>query len=301
MKLLIDKIINEVELEMDPYDRAETEGEAGVWAMRYPPGVREIIKQGAPVLWPAAMQRAIEAGIRDSSKLADLAFFMHHPDRNGRAIDSSEPGASKLIALWKFLRDAALNILKGSPTHVTTSEKVGPVPAVETLLPRSGIGFVATKPQSRQYGLPETIQALKEIGRRWHALYQSGPPIQISDISRRGGGHLAPHGAHRIGNDVDIRFIKKDGKLGAVNPLIKSQKPNFDLPRTQDLINIIQANGVLKVHRLWVNKWIGLTNINGDEKHNDHMHVRFCVPARYDLRVMRHVAKVSPGGTYSTC
>jgi hypothetical protein len=42
-------------------------------------------------------------------------------------------------------------------------------------------------------------------------------------------------------------------------------------------------------------------NINGDEIHNDHMHVRFCVPAKYDLRAMRRAANVSAKGTYSTC
>jgi murein endopeptidase len=157
------------------------------------------------------------------------------------------------------------------------------------------------KGQSRQYGLPETIEALKRIGQRWHARHPSGPPIRISDISRRGGGSLPFHASHRIGIDVDIRFIRKDGKLAAVNPLISSQRANFDRARTQDLVKIIRANGVLSVHRLWINKRIGLDGINGDNSHNDHMHVRFCVPARLDLSAIRRAAKLSSKGTYSSC
>jgi hypothetical protein len=106
-------------------DNNTSEGETAAWAQGYPPSVREVISQGA-ALWPLAMQRAIEAGIRDSSRLANLAFFMHHPERNGRAIDPNEPGASNLIALWKFLRDTARNMLQGSPTPATRDQRAAP-------------------------------------------------------------------------------------------------------------------------------------------------------------------------------
>jgi peptidoglycan hydrolase-like protein with peptidoglycan-binding domain len=179
--------------------------------------------------------------------------------------------------------------------------RFGPVPEVNTLLPKTGTGFVGVKSESRRFGLSETIEALKQVGQRWQSRYPSGPLVQISDISQQGGGALKPHSSHRMGIDVDIRFIRNDGNLGSVNPLIRSEAPFFDRARTQDLVNMIRANGVLKVHKLWVNQRIGLSGIDGDNIHNNHMHVRFCVPSRLNLSQTKKAAKISPKGTYSSC
>ncbi len=86
--------------------------ELETWTARYPATVRDAIALG-PAMWPLAFERAIAAGLKDSDKLADLGFFMHYPKRNGRAIVVGEPGAAEMIALWKFLRNAARNMLRG--------------------------------------------------------------------------------------------------------------------------------------------------------------------------------------------
>ena len=293
------------EFDDEEFYLTDDEEEAEFRISALPSQVQDAFRMGGGA-WPLAVQRAIDAGVKDINKLTDIAFFMHYPERisggMGRPLTPSEPSYGKMIELWKFLRSGIYPLLK-KPTKPSSSAGAGsgPVPAVNSPLPRSGVGFVASKPERNQFGLLETILALREIGRRWNARHPSGPPIQISDISRSGGGKFSPHSSHRIGNDVDIRFIRKDGRLGPINPLISSQKANFDKARTQDLVNIIKENGVLTVHKLWINKYIGLAHINGDEIHNDHMHVRFCVPAKYDLSAMRRAAGVSPKGTYSSC
>jgi len=104
--------------------------EVGDWSQKYPASVRKVIAQGA-ILWPLAMQRAIEAGIRNSTKLADLAFFMHYPERNGRPISTREPGAGDLIVTWKLFRDAAANLLR-SPSNPSGGSTAPARPAATT-------------------------------------------------------------------------------------------------------------------------------------------------------------------------
>jgi hypothetical protein len=72
------------------------------------------------------MMAAIQAGQRSPDQLANLAFFMHHPGRNGRPISRSEPGAAGLIELWTILRDAARNMLKGKRAKTPASGGTAP-------------------------------------------------------------------------------------------------------------------------------------------------------------------------------
>lgn len=67
-----------------------------------PPSVQEAYRHGAGA-WPVVVKKAIEAGIQDINKLTDIVFFLHHPDRNGRAISPSE---SKMIEEWKGFRSS---------------------------------------------------------------------------------------------------------------------------------------------------------------------------------------------------
>ncbi len=91
------------------------EDEEGSWASQYAPDVRQAIELGG-AMWPLALQRAITSGIRDPGALANIAFYMQFPGRSGRPISATEPGASNLIAAWKFFRDAAKNMLSPAPS-----------------------------------------------------------------------------------------------------------------------------------------------------------------------------------------
>lgn len=147
--------------------------------------------------------------------------------------------------------------------------------------------------------MPETIAALTEIGRRWQAAHPSGPLVRIGDISLCGGGKFPPHGSHRMGIDVDIGLMRNDGSDKKVN--FKMQPSKYSRPLTQEMVNTIRSNGVMKVHKLWFNdpevSNIDLDPLDGP-KHNDHVHVRFCVPSHYDRKAMMKAA--FPGGTRGT-
>ena len=82
---------------------------------RLPPKARDFFNQGGGA-WRAAVTEAANAGIRDVNELADLVFFMHHPERVsagiGRAILQKEPDFLKLRAEWNQHRKIVIGILK---------------------------------------------------------------------------------------------------------------------------------------------------------------------------------------------
>lgn len=273
------------------------EWDVGSWASNYPADVREAIALGG-AMWPLALKRAIDHGVRDPGTLANIAFYMNLPGRNGRPITPGEPGASGLIEAWKFFREAARNMLS-APSSAPSASCRKFVPQVNTLMPESAPGLEAKKPLSHRYGLPETIAALTEIGRLWQAAHPSGPLVRIRDISRCGGGKFPPHDSHRIGIDVDIGLMRSDGRNAAVN--FKTQPSKYSLPLTQEMVDTIRDNGVLRVHRLWFSD-PDAVNVDHDKIHNNHVHVRFCLPSHYDLAAMKRAA--FPGGTkgaYAVC
>lgn len=65
-----------------------------------PPTVYEIYKKG-PSMWMFAVQAAIPYGITNSDTLTNMAFYMHHPELDGRPLRKDE---TKLIAEWKSFR-----------------------------------------------------------------------------------------------------------------------------------------------------------------------------------------------------
>jgi peptidoglycan hydrolase-like protein with peptidoglycan-binding domain len=198
-----------------------------------------------------------------------------------------------------------LNDSVTQPTAASSSGSSAPppgkmtIPEVSALLPDTSPGLYAVKGPSLRYGLPETIDALKRIGLLWFNAYPTGPRIRIADISRRGGGIFTPHGSHRLGIDVDIGLIRSDGREEKVN--FKTQQSVYSRSLTQKLVDTIRENGVLKVHRIYFADR-GVKNVNYDNVHNDHLHVRFCMPSRYNLNAMKRVAFPSgTKGSYSSC
>lgn len=71
-----------------------------------PASVQPLFKKGSSPSWPQALDEAIHAGVTDRNKLADLIFFMHHPERMrpdgvGTLIDPKERDFIKLRAEWQ--------------------------------------------------------------------------------------------------------------------------------------------------------------------------------------------------------
>ena len=65
-----------------------------------PPAVQAVFRQG-PLAWPLVVENCLRAGIEDPGKLADIVFYLHHPERNGRPLLSTE---TTLIKQWKGFR-----------------------------------------------------------------------------------------------------------------------------------------------------------------------------------------------------
>jgi hypothetical protein len=109
MRTMLDSLTDETW--DDPSSEVEMEEEFS--ASTLPPPVREALTMG---LWPLAVQRAIDAGIRDDNTLTNMIFFAVHPERGGRALSPSEPGFSKLAEEWKGYRSFFVQpALKASP------------------------------------------------------------------------------------------------------------------------------------------------------------------------------------------
>jgi hypothetical protein len=76
---------------------------------KLPRDVYAAYNQG-PLAWPLVVEKAIQAGIRDANKLADIVFYLHHPERNGRLLAAGETG---LINQWKSFRNLVEPRLRG--------------------------------------------------------------------------------------------------------------------------------------------------------------------------------------------
>lgn len=149
----------------------------------------------------------------------------------------------------------------------------GPYSSVSTRLPSPGEGYYSYKPGTNQYGLPETIQALQAVGTQWHRAHPSGPRIGIGDISLHGGGRMPGHASHQKGVDVDIRIVRNDGREEPAN----YKHSTYSRTLTQELVNLIRANGVLRVQYIFFND-PKVSGVQTWPNHDDHLHVRFLPP-----------------------
>ncbi|MDH3661339.1 MAG: penicillin-insensitive murein endopeptidase [Alphaproteobacteria bacterium] len=204
----------------------------------------------------------------------------------------SSGGVDGIIGPQTWAEMSHLLGLKAVPTPI------GPVPEVNALLPKSAPGYCAHKPQSRRYGLSETVTAIKEIARRWQRSHSDGTRIRVSDISKRGGGEFCPHVSHRIGIDVDLWLEDKKGKN-----ILRRGSSSYSKDHAGELAEIISANPVLDVKLLlfW-DKSASPDNINRDDKHHRHFHVRFCIPSRYgDMKLIKKAFSKRPNSTYKSC
>jgi peptidoglycan hydrolase-like protein with peptidoglycan-binding domain len=139
---------------------------------------------------------------------------------------------------------------------------------VETQL-TDGPGIFGYYSADKRYGTASTIAALYEVGRIWR-LRQPAPRVGVGDISLRGGGDIEGHASHETGRDVDLRPMKDDGTEGPVT----WAHATYSRSLTQELIDIIYANGVVKVNVIGFND-PGIQGCVNWVNHDNHLHVRF--------------------------
>lgn len=56
-----------------------------------------------PIAWILVVQKAIAAGERRADKLADIVFYLHHPERSGKKIGGGEAEAIEEWMTWREL------------------------------------------------------------------------------------------------------------------------------------------------------------------------------------------------------
>jgi LysM repeat protein len=162
-----------------------------------------------------------------------------------------------------------------------------------------GPGYVVRN-ASRAWGTFLTVTRLMEVLADHARRFPKATPLRVDDISKKGGGRLAPHASHRRGRDVDIGFplsIKTDRYVAAT-------PKTLDVERTWDLVHrFIQTDEVVYIfvdyklqrklyeHVKQLNKFsrkrmrelfqyprrpgamVGI--IRHEPGHSTHMHVRF--------------------------
>uniref|UniRef100_A0AAU2UZ21 Peptidoglycan-binding protein n=1 Tax=Streptomyces sp. NBC_00003 TaxID=2903608 RepID=A0AAU2UZ21_9ACTN len=147
-------------------------------------------------------------------------------------------------------------------------------PAVFYQLPEYGPGFHASARPGHRFGRTETARALLATAAAWRRRHPRGPLIDIRDIGPRGGGPIPGHVSHRLGLDVDIRPMRSNGRQGPIN----WRQAGYSRALTQELVDLLLDNGVLRVHRIFFND-PEVRRVQPQPNHDDHLHIRFVPPA----------------------
>ncbi|WP_078888239.1 penicillin-insensitive murein endopeptidase [Streptomyces sclerotialus] len=178
-------------------------------------------------------------------------------------------------AKWQARTGLAADGLVGPATWslLRVAAGLGKDPAVSVQLPDSGPGFHSTGRADHRFGRAETVRALQAVAAAWQRAHPRGPRIGIGDISLRGGGPIPGHGSHRLGLDVDIRPLRDDGREA---PVLRGH-PGYSQELTQELVDRLRANGVLRVHFILFND-PGVRGVQRWKNHDNHLHVRFAPP-----------------------
>jgi peptidoglycan hydrolase-like protein with peptidoglycan-binding domain len=161
----------------------------------------------------------------------------------------------------------------GQPPRSTTPGTGGSGSSAVTAQFTPGPGLYSYKPASQQWGTPETVRALGAIGAAWQRSQPGGPRIGIGDLSLRGGGPMSGHASHQLGLDIDIRPVRNDRREEPTN----YRSSSYSRTLTQQLVDIIRSNGVLRVQYIFFND-PQVRGVSNWPNHDDHLHVRFYPP-----------------------
>jgi hypothetical protein len=156
------------------------------------------------------------------------------------------------------------------------------------------------------WGWSNAVYHLDAALRTYGETFPDGPVVIVSDMSRRSGGHLAPHHTHRAGRDVDLSYIPKPDQDNGGFMLMNSWA--FDLERNATLLKALVDTGQVELilmdkslQRLLVKhlsgKWeeaelrrvfqypadptVETGLVRHWDGHRDHMHVRFACGPRH--------------------
>lgn len=136
------------------------------------------------------------------------------------------------------------------------------------------------------WGTLELINAIEMTARCWSdflkSVNRSGPRIGILDLSLAEGGAFPPHVSHQAGLDVDVRYVRRDGREQPLN-LATADSVHHYLEGTLELLFCFTESAEIEyifVDTALVYRFVDWTGgqIVGLRGHHHHFHVRI-VPA----------------------
>jgi hypothetical protein len=131
-----------------------------------------------------------------------------------------------------------------------------------------------------RWGTAGTIRHLRGAGARFDKAHRGR--VAVGHISKEHGGYFPPHASHRIGLDVDIRPVRKQGNQCKLGTTWKGEA--YARLGTRLMIEAIRKAAPQRVKVIWFNDPVliekGYTEpMSG---HDDHLHVRYCTAGNAD-------------------
>ncbi len=142
---------------------------------------------------------------------------------------------------------------------------------INTPLPESGLGFVTNNRGAHgefQFGQQSTIDACLAVAREWSGSHPH--PFSIGQISKKGGGVMPPHQSHKLGVDVDVRPVRKDG----LNSGVTIADAAYDRAATTALIELWWQKAPVQLVLFNDQKVIDAGLSRAHPGHGNHFHVR---------------------------
>jgi peptidoglycan hydrolase-like protein with peptidoglycan-binding domain len=134
-----------------------------------------------------------------------------------------------------------------------------------------------------KWGTASAIGQLEAAAAAFHA--RTGLRVSVGEISFIGGGAIRHHATHESGLDVDIGLVRRDGRqcrrLG-----LSYRQPQYDRDATRQLIQAIYDSAPGMVKLIYFNDPVLISEGLAVRypRHDDHLHVRYCLPRHSDQR-----------------
>ncbi len=150
-----------------------------------------------------------------------------------------------------------------------TLKRLNSEPFVQ-LTQMSGLGYYSygSDFSNRQWGTPNTIQALKDIAQQFK-LNNPTAQIGIGDISFQFGGQMSPHSTHKEGLHVDLRPVRTDNMMTPVS-ITDAQ---YDAAKTKILIELFLSHKNVKNILFNDPALTPLARVSYYSGHHNHFHV----------------------------
>jgi hypothetical protein len=125
------------------------------------------------------------------------------------------------------------------------------------------------------WGTLPLVACIEDVGRSWESTLLA---VTVTDLSLRAGGLFRPHSSHQNGLDVDVRYIRADGRAAPLD--IRLQPDGYDPVATRGLIEAFIA--LCPVHVIFTDlDFLQFTNedvarpvLMTARGHTNHFHVR---------------------------